>query len=63
MDPTNANTALASAFAEELARSGVSRHGRRWNDFGADWHHPVMRSETRDLVGCIGECGDEVTDV
>ena len=25
MDPTNANTALASAFAEELARSGVSR--------------------------------------
>ena len=25
MDPTNANTALASAFAEELARSGVNR--------------------------------------
>ena len=25
VDPTNANTALASAFAEELARSGVSR--------------------------------------
>lgn len=25
MDPTNANTALASAFAEELARSGVRR--------------------------------------
>src|SRR5258707_11074305 len=25
MDPTNANTALASAFVEELARSGLRR--------------------------------------
>jgi 2-succinyl-5-enolpyruvyl-6-hydroxy-3-cyclohexene-1-carboxylate synthase len=29
MDPTNANTALASAFAEELARCGL-RHAVRW---------------------------------